>query len=374
MDLEAHDVLIIGGGIIGTSLAYFLAKEGVDVCLLEKRTIGIESSGRSAGGIGQSHRKVQDLPIAQYSVKMWKAISAEMDIDIEYRQHSNLRLAMNEKHAEELLAMVKRESDGGLDVRWLDKADTKARVPFVKEVYLGSVLSPTDGSAEPYVTCFALARAARQLGAKIYQNREVTGFQVHHDKVEGVQTGQGTISSRYVINATGAWAASLSKTLGIQVPTVNKRSHLLVTEKLPRFIDPFLSTDIYGYFRQTLSGNVLIGYPAKPLVNHDMRVSYEAVSIGSQRTNTIIPRLREVSLIRSFTGYTVWTPDYLPVVGRVEKFEGLFIAAAFCGLGFAIGPGVGKLLAEWITTGQPSLSLDAYRLERFGAQPAQAEN
>jgi sarcosine oxidase, subunit beta len=366
MSIEAHDVVIIGGGIIGISMAYFLAKEGVDVCIVEKGDIAMASSGRCAGGIGQSHREVPDLPIARLAVKMWEKISAEMDMDIEYRQHNNLRLAMNEKHAEELLAMVERERKGGLNVSFVDRAEVKSRVPFVKEVYLGAVLSPTDGSAEPYLSCFALARAAKRAGAVIHQHRAVTGLQTTpQGKVQAVQTNQGPIAARHIVNAAGAWAESIGAMVGIKVPTTNKRSHLLVTERLPHFMDPFLSTDIYGYFRQTLSGNILIGYPAKPVTDPKMRVTYEAVSVGAQRADTIIPRLRQVSMIRSFTGYTVWTPDYLPLVGPVRNMEGFYIAAAFCGLGFAIGPGIGKVMADLITTGTPTFPLDAYRPERF---------
>ena len=365
MSIEAHDVVIIGGGIIGISMAYYLAKEGVDVCIVEKGNIAMASSGRCAGGISQTHREEPELPIAKYAVQMWKAISAEMDVDIEFRQHNNLRLAMNEKHAEELLSMVEREKKGGLDVRFIDRAEVKARVPFVKEVYLGAVLSPTDGSAEPFVSCYALARAAVRLGAVIHQHCEVTDLQITKGRLHGVITQAGPISAKHVVNAAGAWAAAIGQKIGLSIPATNMRSHLLVTERLPHFMDPFLSTDIYGYFRQALSGNVLIGYPAKPVQGPDMRVTYEAVTVGSQRTNTIIPRLRSVSLIRSFTGYTVFTPDYLPVVGPVKQVEGFYIAAAFCGLGFAIGPGIGKLMAELITTGVPSLSIDAYRLERF---------
>ncbi|MFH2037978.1 MAG: FAD-dependent oxidoreductase, partial [Chloroflexota bacterium] len=297
MSVEAHDVVIIGGGIIGISMAYYLAKEGVDVCIVEKGNIAMASSGRSAGGIGQSHRKEPDLPIAKYAVQMWKSISAEMDIDIEYRQHNNLRLAMNEKHAEELLAMVAREKKGGLNVDFIDSTEVKSRVPFVKEIYLGAVLSPNDGSAEPFVSCYALARAAVRLGAVIYQHCEVTGLQVTSGKIQGVLTPRGSIAAKYVVNAAGAWADGISRMIGVSIPATNKRSHLLVTERLPHFMDPFLSTDIYGYFRQTLSGNVLIGYPAKPL-GSDMRVTYEAVTVGAQRSNTIIPRLRDVSMIR----------------------------------------------------------------------------
>jgi sarcosine oxidase subunit beta len=365
MTNETHDVVIIGGGIIGVSMAYFLAKEGVDVCIIERKNIGLESSGRCGGGIGQSHREMVDLPIAKYSVQMWKSISTEMDIDIEYRQHNNLRLAMNEGHAARLKAMVEREQATGLDVRFLDRVETKNLVPFVTEVYLGSVLSPTDGSAEPYLSCYALASAAKRLGAVIHENREVTGIQISDGVAQAAITDQGVIAGKHIVNAAGSGAAAVGKMLGLDIPAVNKRSHLLVTERLPRFILPFLSTDLYGYFRQTLSGNVMIGYPARPIVHPDRRVTYEAMTVGIQRAITIIPKLKGVSLIRSFTGYTVWTPDNLPVVGGVESIQGFYIAAAFCGLGFAIGPGIGKLMAELITTGKTSLSIDAYRLERF---------
>ena len=120
MSIEAHDVVIIGGGIIGISLAYYLAKEGADVCLVEKKNLAMESSGRCAGGIGQSHREEPDLPIAKFSVQLWKSISDEMDMDIEYRQHNNLRLAMNEEHAASLQAMVEREraAVGSMSAFW----------------------------------------------------------------------------------------------------------------------------------------------------------------------------------------------------------------------------------------------------------------
>jgi sarcosine oxidase subunit beta len=190
-------------------------------------------------------------------------------------------------------------------------------------------------------------------------------LQVAAGKIQAVETERGPIAAKHVVNAAGPGAASIAQMLGIRLPATSQRSHLLVTERLPHFLEPFLSTDICGYFRQTPSGNVLIGYPARPVTGPDRRVTFEAVEVGAQQAAAVLPRLREVSLIRSFTGYTVWTPDYLPLVGRVEQVEGFYIAAAFCGLGFAIGPAIGKLMAELVATGQPSLPIDAYRLERF---------
>jgi glycine/D-amino acid oxidase-like deaminating enzyme len=209
------------------------------------------------------------------------------------------------------------------------------------------------------------------LGAIIHENREVTGLQVNNGKIPVVLTKPGPLAAKQVVNAAGAWAASIGRMLSINLPATNLRSHLLITERPPHFISPVLSTDIYRYFRQTLSGNVLIGYPAKTLTGPDMRVIFEAVTIGASRAATIITRLSSALLIRSFTVYTVWTPDYFPLVGWVEQVEGFYIAAAFCGLGFAIGPGIGKLMAELVTTGKTSLPVDAYRLERFADKPSE---
>ncbi len=370
MSIEAHDVVIIGGGIIGLSTAYYLAKAGLDVCIIEKQGVALGSSGRCAGGIGQSHRAPPDLPIAKFAVEQWQAISAEMDIDIQFRQHSNLRLAMNEAHMADLLAMVEREQKGGLDVCFVDRLEVKRRVPFVSDVYLGAVLSPTDGSADPYRACSALARAAARLGVLIHQPREVTELQVSQGKIQGVLTNEGPVAARQVLIAAGAWAASIGQLAGVKIPATNMRSHLLVTERLPHFIDPFLSTDIYGYFRQTMAGSVLIGFPARPLLTPDMSVTHQAVAVAARRAVDIIPCLRDAAMLRGFTGYTVWTPDYLPIVGRVPDIDGLYVAAAFSGLGFAISPGIGRLMAELIATGQPSLPIDMYRLERFAQHPA----
>jgi glycine/D-amino acid oxidase-like deaminating enzyme len=145
MSIEAHDVVVIGGGIIGISLAYFLAKEGVDVCRVEKKSLAMQSSGRCAGGIGQSHREEPDLPLAKFSVQLWKLISEEMEMNIEYRLHGNLRLAMNEEHAASFQAMVERERAGRLEVRFLDHAETKSCVPYVAEPIMAAFPAPPMG-------------------------------------------------------------------------------------------------------------------------------------------------------------------------------------------------------------------------------------
>ena len=365
MGTEVHDVVVIGGGIAGIATAYFLAKAGQDVCVLDRGAVAQESTGRSNGGIGQSHRPPPDLPLAMRSVELWEMLTEESGVDFEYRQQGLVRLAWNEEHAAELKAMVERERAGGLEVYFLDRAETRALAPMVTDAYLGSAYCPSDGSAEPFLACVTMAREAKRYGAVIHERREVTEIEVVDGRISGVMTSEGMIATRTVVNAAGAWSSVLAQAVGVKIPAVVKRSHLMVTEQIPRFMNAYVSTDFYGYFRQSLSGNVLIGYSAAPMKEFDRRVQYDAVATAMRRAATIIPRLREVSLLRAFAGFTTWTPDYLPIIGAVGQVEGFYMATAFCGLGFAIGPVVGELMTELILQGRTSLPIDPYSPNRF---------
>jgi sarcosine oxidase subunit beta len=374
MDKQQHELVIIGAGIIGASTAYFLAREGVDVLVVDKNVAGQESTGRSAGNIGQSHRPPADLPVVRRAVALWKEWSAASDLDFEYRQHGNLRLAVNDGHAQSLRGMVEREQKLGIDCRFIDKQETREIVPHVADMYLGSVYTPSDGSAEPYLACWVIAQKAKKEGAVFREHVEVTGIDMDKGKVTGVRTSEGPIACKTVLNAAGAWSPAIGAMAGVNIPAEPKLSHLVVTEPLPQFLTPVLSTDYYGYFRQTLSGNVLIGYPAKPVDGYDYRVNYDAIKTAARRAAIIIPRLREASIIRAFTGFTTWTPDDLPIIGPAREVEGLYLACAFCGLGFADGPAVGELVAELIMTGKTSLPMDAYSPDRFAKAESRLES
>lgn len=372
MTQHTHDTIVIGGGIIGIATAYYLARAGHDVCLLERGTIGGESSGRAAGNIGQSHRPPPDLPIMRRAVELWKTLYAGADIDFEYRQQGNLRLMMNEEHAARLAAMATREQASGLDVRILDRAATRDLVPYVREVYLGSIHCPTDGSADPFRSTLALSRLAARAGVTIREQCAVTGIRVAGGRVEGVETAGGPLAARHVVNAANSWAGEIGRMAGIDLAVDVRRSHLLVTERLPQFLGPVLSTDLYGYFRQSVSGNVLIGFPARPQQGFNRRVTGEAVATAAKRAGWIIPSLSRASMIRGFTGFTAWTADEMPYIGACERPAGLYVAAVFCGLGFSIAPAIGELMAELITTGRSRYDLTAYRLDRFASEGAHA--
>ena len=243
---RGHDFVIIGAGVVGVALAYFLAKAGQDVCVIDKEVVGKQSSGRNAGGIRQNHRPAADLPLAIYSVQLWKTLAEESDLDFEYRRHGNLILIWNEADAVEARALVERQRAQGLECYYLSRVEARSLVPAVSDTYIGGVYSPTCGSAEPHLACLALAQMATRLGATIYEHREVTGVRIVNDRVSAVLTSDGPIAAGVVVNAAGVWAPLIGRMAGIRLPMKLCRSHLLVTEPLSPILSECVSLNCPG--------------------------------------------------------------------------------------------------------------------------------
>jgi sarcosine oxidase subunit beta len=207
-------------------------------------------------------------------------------------------------------------------------------------------------------------------GAVIHEHRAVRAIEVTRGRVTGVLTTAGPIAAEIVVLAAGSWSATLARPIGVRIDAEPRRSHLIVTEQIPPVVGPVVTTHLYGYFRQARAGNMLIGYPARPVEGLDRRVMFEAVRMAATRAARLIPIIAQASVIRAFTGYTTWTPDGRSVIGAAREPQGLYVATAFCGRGFALGPAVGEAVAELILTSRTSVSIDAHSLDRFdGASP-----
>lgn len=194
---EKADVLIIGGGIMGGSLAYFLAKSRKSVILLEKSHIGAEASGRNNGGVRQQGRNPAEFPLAVKSVEMWPCLSKELGYDIEYRRGGNLMLARNQQQMAAFEERVKREKEMGLDVRLVTPEEASRLVPgLLKKKITGGAYCPTDGTANPIRVSFAFAKAAKARGAKIYTHTEVIGIELAGTEIKTVETTKGRMWGR----------------------------------------------------------------------------------------------------------------------------------------------------------------------------------
>ena len=366
MEIKEADVVIIGGGINGCSMAYELAKRGRSVIVLERGRVGEEASGRNGGGVRQQNRHPAELPLAMEAIKIWATMKEELEWDVEYRRGGNLRLVTSQGEYETFHTKPEWERKMGLDVEFLTPEETRAVAPAIsKDVeLLGATYCPTDGTANPLLVTKAIARAAHRLEVPIREHEPVERLKVEGGRVVVASTNRGEYRAPVFINAAGAWARAMCNKIGLDFPVQIKKAQLLVTEPLPPLIKEFISFDV-GYVRQALNGGVHLGTRSLPVENFDKSTTFQAFNEAGGRIPQIFPILKEVNIIRSWGGITHWTPDEIPIIDRAPNLDGFFLIAGLSGHGFCLGPIIGKLMAEWIVDGKSSMDLHAFRWTRF---------
>ena len=360
------DVLIIGGGIVGCSAAYYLAQRGASVILLEKNGVGSGASGRSGGGVRQSARVSAEIPLANEAVALFPTLSGELGVDIEYVQRGNLRLAESVDHIRPMQVDITRQQAQGLDVQWVGQAEVCEMAPSLRrESVFGASFCPTDGHANPLKLTTGYADAASRAGAKVLTGCEVRNVRQTDSGEAIVETTRGEIRARTVIVAAGAGARALGLRLGFDLPLANMRYESLVTEAVPPLF-PYMfgvaSADLF--FRQTRHGSVHFG-GGMVEQGEDERTTTKNVQLAAEHIVRLVPGLGQVSLVRTWGGLDPSTPDGIPIIDRLN--ENILVAAGFCGHGFALGPVVGRYLAEWAATGEKPAALEPFRRNRFDA-------
>lgn len=361
------EVAIIGGGIVGCAAAYYMAKKGFQVLVIEKDPgVGLQASGRNGGGVRQQSRKAA-LPLAMESIKLWATLSEELDADLEYDRTGNLKITFDETRAEGFERELTWEHEHGLsEVRLLSAAECHELVPGMTGKVVVGKLCPTDGIANPMLVTPAFARAGAKLGVNFLLNTAVTGLLRQGSTVCGVKTASSEIEARVVINAAGPWAMRFNEMAGCPIVIGPGCSQLLVTERLHRpFIDNWVTISELGYLRPTHSNNVVIGSAGARNDNFDYFVNYQAAAIEVLNLGKLIPWMKDLAIIRVFSGITEYTPDGEPYIGPVPGAPGFYVAAGFHGQGFCPGPLTGKILADLISGNEPCVSLEPFRPNRF---------
>lgn len=373
MRLPSADVVVIGGGVIGTAVAYSLAGDGHRVTLVERRGIGQEASGANVGLVtlfsGHSFDEPDPGPLYELtraSIDAYGTLGAEVGIDIEYEQSGGVVVAETEAQ----LAVIRRAYEGyskhGVPVDWLDARGALACEPgFRSERILGGVFCPVNGQVNPLLLCRAFARGARRRGSTIMLGTAVQDISHGNERVRAVRTSEGDIPCRLVVNAAGAWAADIADMVGRRLPVVPARGQIVLTEPLPRFLHRVLS-GAEPSARQTRRGNVIIGSTVEN-VGFDKRVTADTIAGFAAGVVPHFPRLAGASVIRAWAGLRPATPDHKPIIELVDEPAGLCLAVGHSRRGICYAAGTGRLVADLIAGRPPFLSLDAFRSERFGA-------
>ncbi len=368
------DVIIVGSGVIGCAAAYYLAKKGVSVIVLDKDdSIGNGGSSRNGGGVRQSGRDPRELPLAMYGVEhMWPTLSEELGINVEYHKKGNLRLGKTEKHKEILQGLTDRAVACGLDVRMIDGNEVREINPYLSEEVTCASWCATDGHANPLLTTLGYYKNARALGVRFITGEEVVELQKIKGKLKRVVTKKNVYEGEKVIVAAGYESRSIIQSVGIDVPMRAELIEALVTEAEPKMFEQMLGTadaDFYGH--QTDHGSFVFGgasgLESTAKDNGKMITASITAPCICRGIMKYIPKLADAKIVRTWAGYEDICIDGIPVISEVEEVPGLILACAFTGHGFGISPVVGKLLSQMATGEETMLDIKEFRYDRFHA-------
>ena len=362
------DVIVIGGGIAGCSTALHIARKGKSVILLERDQAGVRASGVNFGGVRQHGRALAEIPLSFRSRAIWANLENLIGTDGEFTVTGHLRLARKESDVTILQQHLQAVSEYGLTLEFLDRADLDRRFPWLSPHIIAGTHCPSDGQGNPRLISPAFAAAAREAGATLIEGAEVVSSD-YDGSVFHVEARDGSrFEAPVLVNAAGAWGNTIAGWFGESVTLVPEVPQVMVTEPAPYRFQPVLGV-IGGdlYFRQIPRGNVIFGggqgranadhTRSKPLPEISARAAAEAARI--------VPEIRHLNIIRTWTGVDGDTEDGSPIVGPSATTPGLFHAFGFCGHGFQLGPGVGAVLAELIVDGRSDTDIHGLGIARF---------
>ncbi|MBI2847377.1 MAG: FAD-binding oxidoreductase [Chloroflexi bacterium] len=421
LPLDEAEVLIIGAGIAGCSLAYFLAKRGVRVIVLEKWDVASEASGRAGGGVRSQNRQGPELPLMKEGIDLWQSFSRGFKTDTGFMQCGNLYVAETPEDMAEVEADHAKARQAGLDVHLVTARQVKELVPSLEMSVQGGTLSPRDGHTDPAQTTRAIAREAQELGARIITGVTVTDILVQGGTAAGILTHDGSlVKAPIVVNCAGVWAPRLAKKVGVPLPMktirgvttttesanpvvpVSLRSKRISIAQRPngglRFADGTVGKGKYCYDlgleaferiplwfpifwvnRQELKFRLNPDLVRRDFLrllknsrdrwgyefpsHYTLPIDWKQVRKRKQRLDKVLPAARSLRTELIWSGLTNMLPDMLPAIGPAGP-KGHYIIS-FSGKGISLGPIAGKLVAEWIADGRPSIDLMAFDPNRF---------
>ena len=363
------DVIIIGGGIHGCSTALHLCLRGLKPLLIEKDYAGRHASGVNAGGVRQLARHVAEVPLSVASMELWERIADLVGDDCGFESHGQVLVAESEAELAQFSARVDDlRLRGFTHEELIDRAELERLVPAVSDSCPGGVVSRRDGAADPFRTTQAFRRKAAALGADVREGVRVLGLE-RQGGLWRVATSAGEFQAPIVVNAAGAWADRIAAALGEPVPLEVMALMLMVTARVPAFIEPVVI--LRGRklsFKQLANGTVVIGGGHQGRADRDTNatvIDWAKLAISARTVWELFPAMRGTEIVRAWAGIEARLPDDIPVIGPSAKAEGVYHQFGFAGHGFQLGPVVGALMAELIATGRTNLPIAPFSVTRF---------
>ena len=372
---RSAEVIIIGGGLHGSSAALHLARAGMQPLVIEKNYVGRHASGVNAGGVRTLSRHLAEVPLALASRELWYRIGELVDDDCGFEQHGQVRVAENAEDAALLRARLQTMTDHGYThEQWISPEDLRALIPALAPTVQGGLIAREDAAADPYRTTLAFRMKAASLGARFLEGVRVNAV-ARRDGQWRVETDAGVYTAPRVLNCAGAWADRIAAAWGEPVPLTAISPMMLVTLRMDHFLDPVvLGTGRALSFKQRANGTVLIGGGRRAWVDRDAEwteLDFRSLAEGARTVCDLFPHMRDAVVNRGWAGIEAAMPDEIPVIGRSSRHETAFHAFGFSAHGFELGPIVGRIMADLITAGATDLPIAPFRIERFtDAAPA----
>ncbi|MEU8263051.1 FAD-binding oxidoreductase [Micromonospora sp. NPDC048999] len=379
------DLVVIGAGIVGAACAYYATQAGLSVAVVDRGPIAGGTTGAGEGNILVSDKELgPELDLALLSNQQWRAL-ADLPLDgttfgraVELETKGGLVVATGQAPLEVMQRLTGKQQALGVEALAVPAHELHEHEPHLADDLAGGYLYPQDMQVQPMLATAHLLRLARRGGATVLPHQPVTGYLRDGDRVVGVRTPQGDISSGAVLNAAGTWAGELAALAAVRVPVAPRRGFILVTEPLPPIIrHKVYLTDYIGdvasdsaalqtsaVVEGTRAGTVLIG-ASRERVGFDHTFSPAALGALAHGAVRLFPSLAGVSAIRAYHGFRPYCPDHLPVIGPDPRAPGLYHACGHEGAGIGLSMGTGLLIAQALTGGPPDIDLHPFRPDRF---------
>ena len=364
-----YDVIVVGAGLHGCSAALHLALRDQRVLVIEKNHAGRHASGVNAGGVRRLGRHPAEIPISVESLEIWHRIESLVDNDCGFQATGQVKIAESEDELRQLEARAAEVRALGFDhEEIIDGQELRRFCPTVADHCVGGIVSRRDGFANPYRTTWSFRCKAAALGVTFREGVRVLGLDRSGDDWN-VETSAGTFSAPVLVNCAGAWGDQLAAMLGDTVPLSPEAPMMMVTAPVPHFLDPVVG--LAGRplsFKQGANGTVVIGGGHRGVADRDAettKLNFHGLKLSAKTVAEVFPHMRDVPVVRCWSGIEGVMPDHIPVIGPSRNSPGAFHAFGFSAHGFQLGPGVGKLMSELIVDGVTPLPIEPFRVDRF---------